>query len=164
MPVIKDIHIAVVALIITGVTNYVITEGLAVPLLIRAPLMSPENRGQVTDFSASLLDLVPTVLDWYGLEYPKYHILKPNQPTTLSGRSLLPVVFNPDDSEVLSEEEDSYFGSHVAHEVTMDYPMRTIVLGSFKLVHNFNYRSPFPIDQDFYMSPTFQVKAVHPNF
>ena len=131
---------------------------MAVPLLIQSPLMSPEKRGKETDFPASLLDLVPTVLDWYGVEYPKYHILKPSQPTTLSGRSLLPVVLNSDDdSEVLSEEKDSFYGSHVAHEVTMDYPMRTIVLGSFKLVHNFNYRSPFPIDQDFYMSPTFQV-------
>jgi hypothetical protein len=26
------------------------------------------------------------------------------------------------------------------------------------LIHNLNYRSPFPIDQDFYVSPTFQVQ------
>lgn len=129
------------------------------PLLIRSPLMNPEKRGQETDFSASLIDIVPTLLDWYGLKYPKYHILKPNQPTILTGRSLLPILSNADNDLPL-EDDACFYGSHIVHEVTMNYPMRTIVLGSFKLIHNLNYRSAFPIDQDFYMSPTFQVNAV----
>lgn len=39
----------------------------------------------------------------------------------------------------------------------MYYPMRAIRTKRYKLIHNINYKMPFPIDQDFYVSPTFQV-------
>ena len=109
------------------------------------------------DDPASLLDVVPTVLDWFDLTYPDYHILKPDRPTRLLGRSLLPLLKNKDDGQQIRNA--SFYGSHITHEVTMNYPMRAIVdsQGRFKLIHNLNYRSPFPIDQDFYMSPTFLV-------
>lgn len=128
--------------------------GISVPLLIRSPL-NGTARGQVTDEPASLLDLVPTVLDWFGLTYPTYHILKPDRPTRLSGRSLLPFLSN------LRQHNRplSFFGSHITHEVTMNYPMRAVISpdGRYKLIHNLNYWAPFPIDQDFYLSPTFLV-------
>ncbi len=47
--------------------------------------------------------------------------------------------------------------SHSMHEVTMFYPMRAIKIEDYKIIHNMNWQTPFPIDQDFYMSPTFQV-------
>ena len=54
-------------------------------------------------------------------------------------------------------DTDRYvFGSHNFHEVTMSYPMRYIRSKRYKLIHNLNYPSAFPIDQDFYLSPTFQ--------
>ena len=34
--------------------------------------------------------------------------------------------------------------------------MRALRNRRFKLIHNMNYLMPFPIDQDFYVSPTFQ--------
>ena len=46
--------------------------------------------------------------------------------------------------------------SQTHHEVTMYYPMRAIRTKRYKLIHNINYKMPFPIDQDFYVSPTFQ--------
>ncbi|CAG0888994.1 unnamed protein product [Darwinula stevensoni] len=46
--------------------------------------------------------------------------------------------------------------SHSFHEVTMTYPMRGIRKSNLKLIHNLIPRIPFPIDQDFYVSPTFQ--------
>lgn len=115
----------------------------------------PKRRGQKTDAQASLLDVLPTILDWFGLEYPDYHILKPSQPTVLSGHSLLPLL--DEDREVTFNE--TFFASHVAHEVTMYYPMRTAVLGNrYKLIHNLiTPGTAFPIDQDFYLSPTFLV-------
>lgn len=42
----------------------------------------------------------------------------------------------------------------------MYYPMRAIRTQRYKLIHNINYYSPFPIDQDLYISPTFQVKQI----
>jgi N-sulfoglucosamine sulfohydrolase len=38
----------------------------------------------------------------------------------------------------------------------MSYPMRYVRSSRYKLIHNLNYWAPFPIDQDFYISPTFQ--------
>ena len=38
----------------------------------------------------------------------------------------------------------------------MAYPMRYARTRRYKLIHNLNYWAPFPIDQDFYLSPTFQ--------
>ena len=39
----------------------------------------------------------------------------------------------------------------------MPYPMRYVRSRRYKLIHNLNFWAPFPIDQDFYLSPTFQV-------
>ena len=35
------------------------------------------------------LDIVPTLLDWLGLSYPKYHIFKKDGAVELTGKSLL---------------------------------------------------------------------------
>lgn len=55
-------------------------------------------------------------------------------------------------------KDEAIFASHNLHEVTMYYPMRAIRTQRYKLIHNINYYTPFPIDQDLYVSPTFQVK------
>ncbi len=45
---------------------------------------------QVSEAYANHLDIVPTILDWFGISYPKYAMFR-NQPrVTLTGRSLLP--------------------------------------------------------------------------
>ncbi|XP_018600907.2 N-sulfoglucosamine sulfohydrolase [Scleropages formosus] len=129
-----------------GRTN-VYWSGTAEPLLVS----SPEHRqrwGQVSQAYVSLLDVTPTILDWFSVPYPQYR-LSGKQPVVLSGRSLLPA---------LSSEPpwDTAFASQSLHEVTMYYPMRAIHQGPYRLVHNLNFRMPFPIDQDFYVSPTFQ--------
>jgi len=41
-------------------------------------------------------------------------------------------------------------------QVTMYYPIRSVHQGAYHLLHNLHYRMPFPIDQDLYVSPTFQ--------
>lgn len=56
-----------------------------------------------------------------------------------------------------TENNTAVFASQTHHEVTMYYPMRAIRTKRYKLIHNINYKMPFPIDQDFYVSPTFQV-------
>lgn len=59
--------------------------------------------------------------------------------------------------------DDAVFGSQEFHEVTMTYPMRMIRTRRYKLIHNINYQLYFPIDQDSYMSPTFQVNKIPNN-
>ncbi|XP_059904356.1 N-sulphoglucosamine sulphohydrolase [Gadus macrocephalus] len=125
-------------------------SGTAEPLL----LSSPEHRarwGQASQAYVSLLDLTPTVLDWFSLPYPEYSLPSaPQAAVQLTGRSLLPAL--------LSEPRgwDTLYGSQSLHEVTMFYPMRSVLRAPYRLLHNLHYRMPFPIDQDFYVSPTFQ--------
>ena len=100
----------------------------------------------------SLLDIVPTVLDWLQVKYPKYSIFKHQKPVTLTGSSLLPLL----EKRNTQNERNVVFASHNLHEVTMYYPMRVLRNDRYKLIQNFNYKMPFPIDQDFYISPSFQ--------
>ncbi|XP_074245139.1 N-sulfoglucosamine sulfohydrolase isoform X1 [Saimiri boliviensis] len=121
--------------------------GAAEPFLLSSP-EHPKRWGQVSDAYVSLLDLTPTILDWFSIPYPSYAIFG-SKTIQLTGRSLLPAL----------EAEPPWatvFGSQSHHEVTMSYPMRSVHHQNFRLVHNLNFKMPFPIDQDFYVSPTFQ--------
>ncbi|KAJ8367041.1 hypothetical protein AAFF_G00333550 [Aldrovandia affinis] len=125
-------------------------SGTAEPLLVS----SPEHRqrwGQQSQAYVSLLDITPTILDWLSVPYPAHSLVGGGrgQRVELTGRSLLPAL----EAEPLW---DTVFGSQSLHEVTMYYPMRAVHQGPYRLVHNLNYKMPFPIDQDFYVSPTFQ--------
>ena len=100
----------------------------------------------------SLLDIVPTVLDWFSLAYPNYTLN--NHHVQLTGRSLLPLLNNEPSG---GDDWDHVYASHNLHEITMYYPMRVLRTQQYKLIHNLNYAMPFPIDQDFYISNTFQV-------
>ena len=97
----------------------------------------------------SLVDIVPTVLDWFGLQYPHYKLQR--QHVILTGQSLLPLL----KAEPITGR-DRVYASHDLHEVTMYYPMRVLRTKQYKLIQNHNYKMPFPIDQDFYISKTFQ--------
>ncbi|XP_013361446.1 PREDICTED: N-sulphoglucosamine sulphohydrolase isoform X4 [Chinchilla lanigera] len=121
--------------------------GTAEPLLVSSP-EHPKRWGQVSEAYVTLLDLMPTILDWFSIPYPKYAIFG-SKTIQLTGRSLLPAL----------ETEPPWatvFGSQSHHEVTMSYPMRSVYHRNFRLVHNLSFRMPFPVDQDFYVSPTFQ--------
>lgn len=121
--------------------------GIREPMIIYDPTQ-PESAGKRTDALVSLLDITPTVLDWFEIKPPKYDIF--NKPVTFTGVSLLPLLGQ------ISEVREAVFASHSLHEVTMFYPMRVVRTTSFKLVHNLNFLMPFPVDQDLYISPTFQ--------
>ncbi|ELU04725.1 hypothetical protein CAPTEDRAFT_155123 [Capitella teleta] len=112
-------------------------------------MSSPDHRQTWKQESASListLDIVPTVLDWFNITPPIYTLNK--HQVTYTGHSLLPSLEGTTDSPV--------FSSQSLHEITMYYPMRTIRTKQYRLIKNINYKMPFPIDQDFYLSPTFQ--------
>ncbi|XP_030759197.1 N-sulphoglucosamine sulphohydrolase [Sitophilus oryzae] len=121
-------------------------SGIAEPMFIFSPLHK-KRRNQVTNSLSSLLDLVPTLLDWY--EINKTVIITKQ---ILTGKSLLPLLVK----EPADTSKEAVFASHNLHEITMYYPMRMIRTQRYKLIHNINYGSSFPIDQDFYLSPTFQ--------
>uniref|UniRef100_A0A8B9JPV3 N-sulfoglucosamine sulfohydrolase (sulfamidase) n=1 Tax=Astyanax mexicanus TaxID=7994 RepID=A0A8B9JPV3_ASTMX len=122
-------------------------SGVSEPMLVSSP-EHWQRWGQSSHAYVSLLDLTPTILDWFSVPYPSYSLSR-RSPVQLTGRSLLPA---------LSSEPswDTAFSSQSLHEVTMYYPMRSVHQGRYRLLHNLHYRMPFPIDQDLYVSPTFQ--------
>lgn len=132
-----------------GRTNFY-DSGVAEPMFISSPVHK-ERRNQVTNSLTSLLDVVPTVLDWFNITIDETNSV---YDTKLTGKSLLPLLV----AEPTNKTNEAVFGSHNLHEITMYYPMRMIRTQKYKLIHNINYKSTFPIDQDFYLSPTFQVK------
>jgi N-sulfoglucosamine sulfohydrolase len=145
----------------SGRTNFY-EPGIAEPLLISSPTSRRKN--EVTSAMASHLDLMPTFLDWFNITYETDQVSNPendletntigsfHDELILTGKSLLPIL----NSEPPNNEDDAIFGSQNFHEITMNYPMRLIRTRRYKLIHNINYQSFFPIDQDFYVSPTFQ--------
>lgn len=132
--------------------------GVRAPFFLSSPL-NKKRQHQVTYSMTSLLDIMPTVLDWFNIKYPSTTITNlkkkkanENKSFSLTGKSLLPLL----DEEPNEDNTTAVFISQNFHEVTMNYPMRAIRTKRYKLIHNINYQAPFPIDQDFYMSPTFQ--------
>lgn len=127
--------------------------GIQEPMIVSNP-EAAGSAGTVrhSDALVSLLDIVPTVLEWFSIPVPQYTIFK--KPVTFTGSSLLPLLAPRGPAS--SESRDFVYASHSLHEITMYYPMRMIRSSNLKLVHNLNYKMPFPIDQDFYVSPTFQ--------
>lgn len=125
-------------------------SGTAEPMLVS----SPEHRGRWGESSqafVSLLDITPTILDWFSIPYPPYTL--PGSRSSLvhlSGRSLLPALVSEPSSW------HTVYSSQSLHEVTMHYPIRSVQQGAYHLLHNMHYRMPFPVDQDLYVSPTFQ--------
>jgi len=78
---------------------------------------------------ATLADITPTILDWTGVKPPMYG---------LQGRSLLPVL-----EQEKTRGWDEVVLSHVMHEVTMYYPMRTIRTRRYKLIWNLCHQLPW---------------------
>lgn len=140
----------------SGRTN-LYDPGMREPMFISSP-MHKKRRNQVTYAMSSLLDFVPTVLDWFNIKSNNVGNIKKNtinnqSNTILTGKSLIPLLINE-----IDDPTAAIFASQNYHEITMNYPMRAIRTKRYKLIHNLNYYAPFPIDQDFYVSPTFQVK------
>lgn len=129
-------------------------SGIMEPFLVSNPFDS-NMWGQVVEDMVNHVDITPTILDWFNISYPNYTIF--SQPAILTGKSLLPYV----SSKKARKSDNLIFSSHSHHEVTMYYPMRAVRTVQFKLIHNLNYKMPFPIDQDFYLSPTFQDLLNH---
>ncbi|XP_053607547.1 N-sulphoglucosamine sulphohydrolase isoform X2 [Plodia interpunctella] len=123
--------------------------GLREPLLLSSPAPGA-RRGEVSGALVSLLDLVPTVLDWFQIPQPdrETNEIRPSD----RPKSLLPIL----EKEPPASDTDAVFASQSHHEITMYYPMRAVRTRRYKLIHNLNFGMPFPIDQDLYVSPTFQ--------
>ncbi|GIY35196.1 n-sulphoglucosamine sulphohydrolase [Caerostris extrusa] len=68
-----------------------------------------QTYSQVSEEMVSLLDIVPTVLEWFNVKYPDYKLN--GMPVQLSGKSLL--------QSASLKKSEAVFASHNLHEVTI---------------------------------------------
>ena len=123
-----------------GAKTNLYEPGMGEPMFISSPLHK-DRWGEQTAALASTTDIVPTILDWFGM----------STPSTLTGHSLLPVLESEPDAGY-----DTVFSSHDFHEITGYYPMRVMRTNQYKLIQNLNYQGSYPIAVDVFFSPTFQ--------
>ena len=145
----------------TSKTNFY-EQGQIEPYMISVPDLwsQSNNNGPIfSDQIVTALDLVPTVLDWCKISYPKQTLNGIN--IDLTGNSLLPLVNSlandqdDEDMDTLNGAEYVY-GSYNIHEITMYYPMRVIRDSQYRLIHNLEYNSVFHLATDLYWAPTWQ--------
>uniref|UniRef100_H2YDS5 Sulfatase N-terminal domain-containing protein n=1 Tax=Ciona savignyi TaxID=51511 RepID=H2YDS5_CIOSA len=118
-------------------------SGTAEPFFLSNPIQE-HKFGEVNQEYVSLLDITPTVLDWFRISYPEFKLF--GREVQLTGKSLLRE----------NTKSNVVFGSQSLHEITMYYPMRSVLQNNLRLIENLNYLMPFSIDQDFYLSLSFQ--------
>jgi N-sulfoglucosamine sulfohydrolase len=106
--------------------------GVRIPFIVRHP--KGQKPGSVNQAMVTLADIVPTVLDWTETAGPRYK---------LPGRSFLPIL-----DQQSPPGWDEVYLSHVCHEVTMYYPMRTVRTRQYKLIWNIDWRSEYPLPID----------------
>jgi len=122
-----------------GAKTTLYDPGLHLPFLVLSP--AQKTHGTVNRAMVSWVDVLPTILDWTGTKPPR----------NLAGRSLLPIL-----EEESPRGWDEVFASHVAHEVTMYYPMRMLRTRTHKYIRNLAHQLDYPCAQDLYDSPTWQ--------
>jgi N-sulfoglucosamine sulfohydrolase len=123
-----------------GAKTNLYDAGTHVPMIVQ----SPEIRagGVVNQAMVSLVDLVPTILEWTSATPPKYR---------LPGKSLRGILNSSDDPA-----RSEVYGSHTFHEITMFYPMRSIRTRRFKYILNLHPELEFPFATDLFVSKTWQ--------
>lgn len=124
-----------------GAKTTVYEPGLRIACVARDPFA--EQRGIVVDALVSIVDVVPTVLEFCGVPAPE----------GLHGRSWLPWTAG----ESPRGWVDEIFASHTFHEVTMYYPMRVVRTSRYKLIWNVAHPLPFPFASDLWGSATWQA-------
>ena len=125
--------------------------GILLPLIVRNPSAKP---GVTNPNIVSFIDLLPTMLDWAGLDPSLKSSTGKISPPRL-GHSILPVL----ESETIldaSQWQDHIFGSHTFHELQNYWPTRFMRSRRYKYHRNVAWRLDFPFAGDLYASLSFE--------
>ena len=144
-----------------GAKTTIYQPGIRLPCLIKNA--GGENSGSVSEALINWADLTPTLLDLAGLlpaaEQKLQEQFEPHRQEPFStingefhGRSFREVLENP-----AAEGWDETYASHTFHEITMYYPMRTVITDQYKLIWNIAWQLPYPSSTDLWASSTYQV-------
>lgn len=140
-----------------GSKTNVYEPGIRLPLVVKKP--GGAGRGATNTAMVSWVDLVPTVLEFAGINVPPSVPEPPvgpgnftNQTPSLQGRSFLRVI-----DEQKPSGWDEVYASHTFHEITMYYPMRVVRTRTHKLIWNIAHPLPYPFASDLQASRTWQA-------
>ncbi len=144
-----------------GAKTTIYQPGINLPCLVKN--VEGSNKGTVTNAMINWADLTPTLLDLAGvLPGAEAKLKERNESekedrfTTINesfhGRSFRPVLEN---TEI--EGWDETYASHTFHEITMYYPMRTVISQKYKLIWNIAWQLPYPSSTDLWASSTWQL-------
>ena len=123
-----------------GAKTTLYDSGTKIPMIILSPEIT--TGGVVNQALVSLVDLMPTILDWASIKPPKYK---------LPGRSLKNILNASDDPT-----RQEVYCSHTFHEITMFYPMRALRTRKHKYILNLHPELEFPFATDLFVSKTWQ--------
>ncbi len=140
-----------------GSKTNVYEPGIRLPLVVKKP--GGTLHGATNSAMVSWVDLVPTVLEFAGVQVPPSRPEPPvgpgnftNETPSLQGRSFL---------GILEQEKpagwDEVYASHTFHEITMYYPMRVVRTRTHKLIWNIAHPLPYPFASDLQASKTWQA-------
>ncbi|MEM9830902.1 MAG: sulfatase [Bacteroidota bacterium] len=147
-----------------GAKTNIYEPGINLPCIVKHT--NSKNGGTVSEAVINWSDLTPTILDLAGILDESTQVLKKsfaNANYQVSGQQLQSPIasFHGQsfkavlDSEVKTARTENHI-SHTFHEITMYYPMRSIMDGDYKLIWNIAYRLPYPHASDLWASATWQ--------
>lgn len=144
-----------------GAKTTIYQPGVNLPCIVKNS--NGTNGGLVTDAMINWADLTPTILDLAGV-LPDANALMAERVVdselnwnrtandSLQGRTFKPVL-----DDVKAQGYDETYASHTFHEITMYYPMKTVITRKYKLIWNIAWQLPYPHASDLWASSTWQV-------
>ncbi len=146
-----------------GAKTNLYESGMNLPLIVKDPAV--KKQGGTNDAVVMWTDVAPTILDYCGVSPKPGPPVRPAEntgkrvttakgkpvPYKFHGRSFLSIV----GEEHPAGWEENY-ASHTFHEITMYYPMRSVISGDYKYIFNIAHPLPYPFASDLYASPTWQ--------
>jgi N-sulfoglucosamine sulfohydrolase len=124
-----------------GAKTTLYDAGTRLPLIVSSPKQT--RLGHSNDAMVSWVDVTPTILDFAGVKRDE----------KLPGESILPLL---DSEHAPPGARDVVYGSHIMHEVTMYYPMRSIRTRTHRFILNLAHELPVPTAEDLYGGATWQ--------
>lgn len=143
-----------------GAKTNIYQPGINLPCLVKPPKSYAKN--VVNDALINWADITPTFLDYAGvLEEAKAWLASDWEKSReywasttnkdFHGRSFKSIITSA--SPVGWNET---YASHTFHEITMYYPMRTVITRDYKLIWNIAHPLPYPHSTDLWVSATWQ--------
>ena len=145
-----------------GAKTTVYQPGINLPCLVKNA--GGRNAGTVTDAMVNWADLTPTILDLAGvLPQARQRLEERFRQQGDASHSTVNRSFHGRSFKTVLETGesggwDTTYASHTFHEITMYYPMKSVITRKYKLIWNVAWQLPYPHASDLWSSSTWQAE------